>query len=134
LSARATRCNFLQDFEYEATTADFGAGGETFRATGRTVINLGWQGWDKSDGDGKRDKGGRKENEEEARETDEILENGEDNDIQLLPAVREGETGAMRPSVAEKTTNPPKPYTYHGLIGAMNNYQNLCVNTLYSCI
>jgi len=33
----------------------------------------------------------------------------------------EGEAGTVWVSVAEKTTKPPKPYTYHSLLAAMNN-------------
>ena len=43
---------FLPNFEYEETVVEFEAGGEIrekFRATGRTVVCLGWQGWDKQD-------------------------------------------------------------------------------------
>jgi len=119
---------FLPDYEYEETSMEFQAGGEMFRASGRTVVNLGWQGWDKADDKNEHDKRGNgKENgeaEEKARETDEILESGEAHDIrdtQVLPAIREGEAGTVRASVTEKTTKPPKPYTYHSLLAAMNN-------------
>jgi DNA topoisomerase-3 len=116
---------FLQDYVYEETSVDFSVGGETFGAAGRTVVNLGWQGWDKSDEDGKSDtRGNGKENgeaEEEARAEGEILEAREDNGIQVLPGVREGERGSVQASIAEKVTKPPKPYTYHGLICDMNN-------------
>jgi hypothetical protein len=39
----------LPDYEYDETIARFESSGETFRATGRTVINLGWQGWERED-------------------------------------------------------------------------------------
>jgi DNA topoisomerase-3 len=111
---------FLPDYEYEETTVDFAASGETFRAAGRTVVNLGWQGWDKDDD--KYVKGKEKEETEEGlRAEGEILEAREDNGVQVLPGVREGERGTVQPSIAEKITKPPKPYTYHGLIGDMNN-------------
>ena len=45
----------------------------------------------------------------------------EGKDVQILPAVREGERGEVCPSVEERTTKPPKPYTYHSLIAAMNS-------------
>jgi DNA topoisomerase-3 len=121
---------FLQDYEYEETVVEFGAGGEAkekFRATGRTVINLGWQVWDKGDEDDKQHKRGKDkdsgESGEEAREAGEILEAGKNEDIretQILPVVREGESGVLQASVAEKTTKPPKPHTYHSLLAVMN--------------
>lgn len=101
---------FLQDYEYEETVVDFEAGGEVFRAAGRTVINLGWQGWDKQDEKpetGKNDE----ENEESA---------GETRDVQTLPLVRQGESGTVHPSLEKKTTGPPKSFTYHSLLAAMN--------------
>ncbi|GHS90710.1 hypothetical protein AGMMS49957_17280 [Synergistales bacterium] len=93
---------FLADYEYEETIVEFKANKETFRTAGRTVINLGWQGWDKQN-DGE--------------------DNGKDeeaNSTELLPAVHKGETGTIQPSVTEKMTKPPKPYTYHSLLAAMN--------------
>jgi DNA topoisomerase-3 len=99
---------FLPDCEYEETTVEFESQGETkekFRATGRTVINPGWQGWEKPDAQGK---GGEKDA-------------GDDCDAGVLPSVRQGETGIIQLSIAEKAISPPKPYTYHGLLATMNN-------------
>jgi DNA topoisomerase-3 len=45
----------------------------------------------------------------------------ETSDPQTLPFVRQGETGVIKPSVEERMTSPPKPYTYHALIGSMNS-------------
>lgn len=119
---------FLPDYEYEETTVEFMVSGETFKATGRTVVNLGWQGWDKVDEKGKYDKHGNgKENREPEKETraaDEILETGEAGDIcetQILPSVKKGEIGTTQAFLTEKSTKPPKPYTYHSLLAAMNN-------------
>jgi DNA topoisomerase-3 len=96
---------FLPDCEYEETTVEFESQGETrekFRAAGRTVINPGWQGWEKPDAQGEG--------------------NGEkDAGAGVLPSVMRGETGMLMPCVSEKTTSPPKPYTYHSLLAAMNN-------------
>jgi DNA topoisomerase-3 len=97
---------FLPDYEYEETVVEFEAGGEVFRTTGRTVINLGWQGWDIKD-----------EREKEASQEQNGDERGE---ASILPAVREGETGMVQASAIEKKTTPPKPYTYHSLLAAMN--------------
>lgn len=93
---------FLGDFEYEETVVEFGANGERFRATGRTIVNAGWQAWEKEDD---RDEEG----------------DGERDEMQTLPEIRQGESGLMSPSVTKKTTTPPKSHTYHSLIAAMNN-------------
>jgi DNA topoisomerase-3 len=92
---------FLPDYEYEETLVKFSASGETFQRTGRTVVNIGWQGWENS--------------ETEKREDD------EHDNAAVLPAVHSGESGLVRVSMEEKLTKPPKPYTYHALISAMNN-------------
>jgi DNA topoisomerase-3 len=109
----------LPDYEYEETSAEFEAGGELFRTTGKTVLNLGWQGWYTYVGEhnvqGKEDKG-----------TDEDGDTGEPSyaektlDTQVLPFFRQDEHGTISASVTEKMTSPPKPYTYHALIAAMN--------------
>ncbi len=98
---------FLPEYEYEETTIEFNAGKELFRSTGRVVVNLGWQGWDK-------------QSEQQDNVHAEKDDNTELKDVQILPAVHEGETGEISPSVEERTTKPPKPYTYHSLISAMN--------------
>jgi DNA topoisomerase-3 len=93
---------FFPNYEYEETVVEFEAGGEVFKAAGRTVVNLGWQGWERQD----------------------ERQNGEAEDtqaIQILPSVRQGESGTVQASVTEKTARPPKPYTYHSLLAAMNN-------------
>jgi DNA topoisomerase-3 len=90
---------FLPNYEYEETIVDFTANGEVFRATGRTVAHLGWQGWEKQN-----------------------IEADDDTDgAEILPSAHQGETGTVLPSVEEKLTRPPAPFTYHGLIGAMNS-------------
>jgi DNA topoisomerase-3 len=105
---------FLAYYEYEETAAEFCAGGETFRAAGRTVTIPGWQGWEKDDTQEEGKKSGSGE-----------ADGGEDDDgrqdSQMLPDVRQGEEGILSPSSEEKVTKPPKPYTYHALLAAMNS-------------
>jgi DNA topoisomerase-3 len=96
---------FLPDCEYEETTIEFKAESNIFRTAGRTVTNLGWQGWDKQDT--REQQNGREEDEESG-------------EAEILPAIRQGETGKILPNVTEKTTRPPQPYTYHSLLAAMN--------------
>ena len=115
---------FLPDCEYEETVVEFEACGEImekFRATGRTVVNFGWQGWDKQDETVEK----TKEKSADAKglyETQgrEAVETGEGDFVSPLCEVREGETGVIHASAEEGTTSPPKPYTYHSLLAAMN--------------
>ena len=123
---------FLPDYEYEETILEFEVSGKKFRATGRTVLDIGWQGWETMNKDEKKAKSEKdaengdcaKAEGEAADEPDEQGEpgaNGDDGAIQTLPQVREGETGDARGTLGEKRTKPPKAYTYHGLIRDMNN-------------
>jgi DNA topoisomerase-3 len=101
---------FLADVEYEETTVEFSARDEVFRTTGRTVLQLGWRGWD---GDEPKQKGNAREeaDEDEGREAD---------TTNALPPIRQDETGIIHAAMGERMTHPPKPFTYHGLIQAMN--------------
>lgn len=109
---------FLSDYEYQETTVEFSLNGEKFRATGRTIQNLGWQGWETNAKT--EDKNQKESNTEEGQGE----ESGEANATQTLPQVREGETGRIQAALDEKSTKPPKPYTYHALIKDMNNVHN----------
>ena len=100
------------------------------------VVNLGWQGWDKDDENGRHDtNGNNKENREtkkQIQEADEILETSEIHDIretQILPSVKKGETGVAQVFLTKKTIKPPKPYAYHSLLAAMNNIHLYVKNT-----
>jgi DNA topoisomerase-3 len=97
---------FLPDYEYEQTTIVFSAGGENFKATGRTVSVGGWTLWEKEDENNASGTG--KEKEEKTDGTHE------------LPIVEEGEGGKIETSVEEKKTSPPKRFTYETLLAAMN--------------
>lgn len=65
-----------------------------FKATGKQILSPGW-----------RTVFGKEENNEESEST--------------LPAFTKGETGPHTPSLAEKWTQPPKPYTEATLLRAM---------------
>jgi DNA topoisomerase-3 len=106
---------FLGDCEYEETIAEFESGGEItekFRAVGRAVINIGWQGWDKQD---------EKSGEKEHKETEGNEDDGRERDGQTIPSVRRGEVGTIHAAPEKRMTRAPKPFTYHGLLAAMNN-------------
>jgi DNA topoisomerase-3 len=97
---------FLPDYEYEQTIVTVTAGGENYRATGRTVTTGGWMLWEKEDESDKNAKGrGKEENDDVTHE---------------LPNVEESEGGELETFVEEKKTNPPKRFTYETLIAAMN--------------
>jgi DNA topoisomerase-3 len=46
---------FLPDYEYEETLVKFSVSGEMFQRTGRTVVNIGWQGWENSETEKRED-------------------------------------------------------------------------------
>jgi DNA topoisomerase-3 len=111
---------FFADYEYEETVVEFETGMDTkekFRAAGRTVINLGWQGWDKQDETIEKVEKAKEKSagEKELAETQggEAIETDEGDFVSPLCEVREGETGSIRAFVEERITKPPKPYTYH---------------------
>ncbi|MDL2264380.1 DNA topoisomerase III [Synergistaceae bacterium OttesenSCG-928-I11] len=106
---------FLPDYEYEETILEFTVSEEKFRATGRTVLDIGWQGWETNEKNAKNEDGN------ENTGNDAPDEDGDKDAVQILPQVREGECGDVKGSLEEKSTKPPKPYTYHGLIRDMNN-------------
>ena len=111
---------FLSDYEYQETTVEFGVNGETFRATGRTVLNLGWQGWEKS----AKNENKKQREKENGDEENAGGENGEAEEVQTLPQVREGETGGVQATLDQKNTKSPAPYTYHALVKDMNSVHN----------
>lgn len=100
---------FLPEYEYEETVIEFTASGECFRSSGRTVLNLGWQGWET-----------RPDAQEGVIKDDEKDENGDSEAVQILPSVQENEKGLVNGALEEKTTKAPRPFTYHTLLAAMN--------------
>lgn len=79
----------------------------TFKATGKVIIEPGWRSLfadDKKTAD---------DSQSDAKESDKDADNG------ILPAFTVGESGPHKPALAEKTTQPPKPYTEGTLLRAM---------------
>ena len=104
LVARAFIAAFYPDLKFETTTV-FGECQETgvlFRTSGRTIIDEGWKVIYKK----------------ETKESADDEENGE-NVENTLPVFKKGESGPHVPSLAEKWTQPPKPYTEATLLRAM---------------
>lgn len=107
LVTRAFIAVFYPDCKFETTTV-FGQV-ETdaqeavlFRASGRTIIDEGWKViYKKNDA------------------SVEAEEEGENAEAQGLPVFTKGEQGEHFPSLAEKWTQPPKPYTEATLLRAM---------------
>lgn len=87
---------FYPDCVFEATTVLGEAGKYEFKATGRVILTPGWR----------------------ALQPQKFDASGDDDD-KVLPVFTEGESGPHTPSVAKKTTQPPKYYTEGTLLRAM---------------
>ncbi len=119
LVARAFIAAFYPDMKFETTTvmgeaplsepsaevAAYAEGGEKilFRTSGRVIIDEGWKVVFK--------KTALKETEDEAQD--------DNSSSSSLPIFTKGEHGPHVPSLAEKWTQPPKPYTEATLLRAM---------------
>ena len=96
-------CASAEPYVYEAVTAAFDCGGQSFTAKGRRVLSEGW------------------------REIDRIFraslkEKPADGDGGTLPDFTEGQVfDGAEVSVTEHFTQPPKPYTEDTLLSAMEN-------------
>ena len=119
LVARAFIAAFYPDMKFETTTvmgeapltepsaevASYAEGGEKvlFRTSGRVIVDEGWKVVFK--------KTASKDGDDEAQE--------DTSSSPSLPAFTKGEHGPHVPSLAEKWTQPPKPYTEATLLRAM---------------
>jgi len=112
LVARAFIAVFYPDCKFETTTV-YGEVKTTdddavlFRTSGRVTIEDGWKIIYKKDVP--------TEDESEANSN----ANNLSNNVSTLPAFSKGESGPHVPSLAEKWTQPPKPYTEATLLRAM---------------
>ena len=94
-------CASAEPYVYEAVTATFDCGGQTFTAKGKRILSEGWQEIDQAF------RTFLKEALEEAA---------------AFPDFSEGRTyETAAPAVAERFTQPPKPYTEDTLLSAMEN-------------
>ncbi|MGH1484227.1 MAG: DNA topoisomerase [Geminicoccales bacterium] len=98
--ARAYLAAVMPDFRYRQTIAVLDVKGFAFRASGRQAIDPGWRAafpdWQPADEKG--------------------------DDVQLLPALRNGETTELQnPNIENKETRPPPRYNEGTLIQAMQN-------------
>ena len=96
-------CASAEPYVYEAVTAAFDCGGQSFTAKGKRILSEGW------------------------REIDRIFraflkEKSADGDDGTLPDFTEGQTfDGAEVAVTEHFTQPPKPYTEDTLLSAMEN-------------
>ena len=96
-------CAAAEPYVYEAVTATFACGGQSFTAKDKQVLSEGWQ------------------------EIDRIFcaslkEKPADGDSSTFPDFTEGQIlDNAEVSVAERFTQPPKPYTEDTLLSAMEN-------------
>ena len=92
---------FYPDCEFEQTTVTGRAADYEFRANGKVITSPGWRVLQpkKGDSDAKVD--------------------GDGADQTVLPVFTKGESGPHTPTLAKKTSQPPKPYTEGTLLRAM---------------
>ncbi|MBQ9364101.1 MAG: DNA topoisomerase 3 [Bacteroidaceae bacterium] len=112
LVTRAFIAVFYPDCKFETTTV-FGtvpfkgtAEEILFRTTGRTILDEGWKVIYKKD-------------KQENTDNPDNSENSEELETIGLPTFQKGESGPHTPSLVEKWTQPPKPYTEATLLRAM---------------
>jgi DNA topoisomerase-3 len=92
--------NFYPDAKISTTTVMGVANEVEFKCSGKQILSPGWRSV----------YGQKKQNEEESNDSDEE---------QVMPSFVKGERGAHEPSLQEKQTQPPKPYTEATLLRAM---------------
>ena len=96
-------CASAEPYVYEAVTATFDCGGQSFTAKGKRILSEGWQEIDRIF-------------------RDSLKEKPMDEDSSTFPNFTEGQNlDDAEVSVAERFTQPPKPYTEDTLLSAMEN-------------
>ncbi len=89
---------FYPDCQVSNTTVTGEVEKVGFKATGRQVLSPGWR---------------------SVLGKESLAENTEGEESQILPSFKPGESGEHTPALAEKQTQPPKPYTEATLLRAM---------------
>lgn len=102
LVARRFISAFYPDCKFSTTTVLGEAADIPFKATGKQILEPGWRTVYTQE---------NKTNEEE--------ENKSNEEERTLPTFNKGESGPHKPDLAEKWTQPPKPYTEATLLRAM---------------
>jgi DNA topoisomerase-3 len=104
LVARRYLAQFLPPFSFSETKIEIEVTGERFVASGRRTIAEGW----------------RVTCESASKQSEATSEDGDSEERQLLPALREGEAVSLgEVTISDRRTSPPKRFTEAGLIQAM---------------
>ena len=106
LIARRFIAVFYPDCKVSTTTVLGESAEVPFKVTGKQILEAGW----------------RVVFQKQSAPTDEDRKDDdkkEDDEERVLPLFTKGESGAHEPALAEKWTNPPKPYTEATLLRAM---------------
>ncbi len=106
LVARRFIACFYPDCKFAQTIVTGKAAEVKFKVTGKQILEAGWRfvfQKDKASTD----------------KTNEPVEKEEEDEERALPDFTEGESGAHKPDLARKMTQPPKPYTEATLLRAM---------------
>ena len=104
LVARHFIAVFYPDCKFSTTTVLGEVEKVEFKATGKQILDEGWRAVF----------GGKSDQADESDKADKS-----DDKEQVLPAFEKGEHGPHEPSLTEKQTTPPKPYTEATLLRAM---------------
>lgn len=115
LVARRFIAVFYPDCIFSTTTVLGVSGSVEFKTTGRTILESGWRALYANEPS--KDV---VEKAEKAKEGEEEVNEG------ILPDFVAGESGPHNPSLLEKWTQPPKPYTEATLLRAMETAGKLC--------
>ena len=103
---------FMPDCTFDTTTVLGKVEDIEFKATGKTIIDLGWRVLYKNEKDTAKSVDKDEENDDEDGKKEVVEE-------RVLPVFKVGESGEHVPDLAEKWTTPPKPYTEATLLRAM---------------
>jgi DNA topoisomerase III len=96
--ARRFIAAFYPDCEFASTVVNGEAKEIEFKATGKQILSEGWR---------------------VVFQKESISNEEEQEESQILPAFTKGESGPHEPNLAEKQTQPPKPFTEATLLRAM---------------
>lgn len=102
LVVRRFIANFYPECKFASTKVTAQSNGVTFAVTGKEILVAGW-----------RDVFDKK------RGVEQDSEQGDGDETKTLPQFVKGESGAHQPTLFEKMTQPPKPYTEATLLRAM---------------
>ena len=107
---------FVPEYEYNSVTAEFEIEGETFRANGRELVNIGWHGWNP------KNIVLHEQEDKCVDDADVNISSLSGSSTPFIPFLTIGETGVADDiEVKNKMTVPPKYFTDGTLVKAMSN-------------